>query len=206
MTDKKFTDEEIIEALDLCTQQNGSIPCYDCPRWNDDEQECKGIDYTATLDLITRQQAKIEEIVGNNDKLNIELQSMRSAANSLKMHYEEVKAEIERLSKEVDRLQAENKRLSTLAELGNKRANDYRVMRNRALKAEAENESLKTNLSIELDNFASEYDYNVKAEAYKEFAERLKEKGYFPRLSITKVVFIEDIDKLLKEMVGEDNA
>ena len=31
MNDKKFTDKEIIEALDLCTQQNGSIPCYDCP-------------------------------------------------------------------------------------------------------------------------------------------------------------------------------
>lgn len=60
MTDKKFTDEEIIEALDLCTQQNGSIPCYDCPCWNDDEQECKGIDYTATLDLIKRQKAEID--------------------------------------------------------------------------------------------------------------------------------------------------
>lgn len=61
MTDKKF-DEEIIEALDLCTQQNGSIPCYDCPCWNDDEQECEGIDYTATLDLIKRQKAEIERL------------------------------------------------------------------------------------------------------------------------------------------------
>lgn len=59
MTGKKFTDEEIIEALDLCTQQNGSIPCYDCPCWNNDEQECEGIDYTATLDLINRQKAEI---------------------------------------------------------------------------------------------------------------------------------------------------
>lgn len=62
MTDKKFTDEEIIKALDLCTQQNGSIPCYDCPCWNDDEQKCEGIDYTAALDLINRQKAEIERL------------------------------------------------------------------------------------------------------------------------------------------------
>lgn len=86
MTDKKFNDEEIIEALYLCTQQNGSIPCYNCPCWNDDEQECKGIDYTATLDLIKRQKAEIEE-------LKIENKSLRSAANCYKLHYNEARAE-----------------------------------------------------------------------------------------------------------------
>lgn len=81
MTDKKFTDEEIIEALDLCTQQNGSIPCYDCPCWNDDEQECEGIDYTATLDLIKRQKAEIE-------KLNIQLQGVWNMASLYKAESE----------------------------------------------------------------------------------------------------------------------
>ena len=38
----------------------------------------------------------------------------------------------------------------------------------------AEIEKLKTNLNIELDNFASEYDDKIKAEAYKEFAEKLE--------------------------------
>lgn len=57
-----MTDNEIVEALKLCTTQDGSIPCYDCPCWNDDEQECEGIDYTATLDLINRQKAEIEEL------------------------------------------------------------------------------------------------------------------------------------------------
>ena len=45
----------------------------------------------------------------------------------------------------INHLREENKRLSTLAELGTKRANDYRVMRDRALKAEKEVERLKTN-------------------------------------------------------------
>ena len=54
--------------------------------------------------------------------LEIEFKAMRGAANSYK---------------------AENKKLSTLAKLGNMRANDYRVMRDRALKAEKEIERLK---------------------------------------------------------------
>lgn len=83
MTDKKFTDEEIIEALDLCTQQNGSIPCYDCPCWNDDEQECKGIDYTATLDLINRQKSEIERLKGSTIVNNImEIQRIKREAKA----------------------------------------------------------------------------------------------------------------------------
>ena len=44
------------------------------------------------LDLITQQQAE-------NENLKVENQSLRSAANSLKMHYEEAQAEVERLKK-----------------------------------------------------------------------------------------------------------
>ena len=103
----------------------------------------------------------------------------------------------------IKRLQAENKRLSTLAELGNTRANDYRVMRDRALKAEAEVERLKTNLNVELENFATEYDNKIKAEAIKEFAERLKDKI---TMSPHSFISIDKwyIDNLVKEMVGEE--
>lgn len=41
----------------------------------------------ASLDLITRQQAEI-------DNLKVENQSLRSTANSLKMRYEEAQAEV----------------------------------------------------------------------------------------------------------------
>lgn len=87
MTDKKFTDEELIEALDLCTQQNGSIPCYDCPCWNDDEQKCEGIDYTALFDLINRQKAEIERL---NKKVE-ELSDVLS--DTIKIRYAEAKSE-----------------------------------------------------------------------------------------------------------------
>ena len=64
----------------------------------------------------------------------------------------------------------------------------------------AENERLKTNLNIELENFASEYDSKIKAEAYKEFADRLKK-----RFLNKNEVINNTIDNLSKEMVGEDN-
>lgn len=134
MTDKKFTDEEIIEALDLCTQQNGSIPCYDFPCWNDDEQECEGIDYTSILDLINRQKSEIEE--------------------------------------------------------------------------------LKEKLTLDFEKMESEYDGKIKAEAYKEFAERLKEhinnchsvsdEGEYVCYDCSCANVTHCIDKFVKEMVGEE--
>lgn len=49
----------------------------------------------------------------------------------------------------------------------------------------------------------------IEAEAYKEFAKRLKEKSFqsFGNYGITRdVVEVCDIDNLVKEMVGENNA
>ena len=43
-------------------------------------------------------------------------------------------------------LQAENEKLQTLSKLGNMRAQDYRIMRDRAVKAENENEKLRAEL------------------------------------------------------------
>lgn len=137
MTDKKFTDEEIIEALDLCTQQNGSIPCYDCPCWNDDEQECEGIDYTATLDLINRQ-----------------------------------KAEIERLKE--------------------------------CPKCVYEYDGEMTEYCVQgpCSNFKTVE--QIKAKAYKEFAERLKSYLLLNKKGEMSVISFENVDTLLKEMVGEE--
>lgn len=84
---------------------------------------------------------------------------------------------------------------------------------------QAENERLKENLNIELENYATEYDYKIKAEAYKEFAERLKNEiigdtaygcdtnqhtGYYDyQIKIGDIP--EYIDNLLKEMECENN-
>ena len=108
----------------------------------------------------------------------------------------------------INRLQAENKRLSTLAKLGNTRANDYRVMRDRALKAEAEIKDLQ---KVIVDDFASEYDNKIKAEAYKECIEKVKENSNKTELvcsgalvSTDYTITEEALDNLLKELVGDD--
>lgn len=58
--DCRMAKEDLM--IDVCITHDGSIPCYDCPCWNDDEQKCEGIDYTAALDLINRQKAEIERL------------------------------------------------------------------------------------------------------------------------------------------------
>ena len=106
------------------------------------------------IDLITRQQTE-------NENLKVENQSLRTAANSLKMHYEEAQVEIDSLK--IFRGYAE------------KRASDYRTMRDKYL--------------------------NAKSEAVKEFAMKLK--CGVPQE--TGVIRCSDIDNLVKEMVGENN-
>ena len=77
---------------------------------------------------------------------------------------------------------------------------------------QAENERLKK----EKDEYSYLYDKHIntafshiKSEAVKEFAERLEEKSFqsFGNYGITRdVVEVCDIDNLVKEMVGDDNA
>ena len=85
-----MTDNEIIKLLECCKKSQCS-KCYY-------SKECDG--YTQVnyaLDLITRQQAEIES-------LKVENQSLRTAGNPLKMHYEEAQAEIERLKPFEDKI------------------------------------------------------------------------------------------------------
>ena len=67
---------------------------------------------------------------------------------------------------------------------------------------QAEIEELK---KVVIDDYASEYDSKIRAEAIKEFAERLKEKYPWKGdyLYSTRRT-VENIDNLVKEMVGDD--
>ena len=135
-----MTDNEIIKALEYC-------------------KDCSANLNVEIIDLITCQQREIEN-------LKVENQSIRSAANSLKMHYEEAQAEIERLNK-------------------------------------------VTRQNQQLINALNKSYFLAKAKAYKEFANKLEEEyGIFTPLGVNwieevKAVRVSDIDKILKEMVGE---
>lgn len=107
-----MTDKEIIRALE-CYSCETIMYCEDqCPFYKKcmkDEQLSK-----YALDLITRKQAEIIRLQSMNqakldtihdlqaeiESLKVENQSLRSAANSLKMHYEETQAEIDKLNAE----------------------------------------------------------------------------------------------------------
>ena len=75
-----YTDEAIIRALECCA--NGE--CDECPY--QDNSPCKEYLNNAALTLINRQRAEIE-------RLTVDLDAMRGAANSYKMHYDNAKAE-----------------------------------------------------------------------------------------------------------------
>ena len=185
----KLTDSEIVKALPKML--NGGHGCKNC-KYDDGKGDdrcglkgCKIARYA--LDLINRQKAKIEELVGNNDKLNIELQSMRSAANSLKMHYEEVQVEIERL---------QNILICFMDALGKVR------------KVDDIDEISLIPLMSELNK---QYRAELKAEAYKECVEKVKEYiDTHEHLTCEECECVpiskNGLDNLLKELVGDNNG
>ena len=169
-----MTDKEIIKDLECCAN------CEDCFYGITncslgEEVECRSLLAQNALDLITRQQAEI-------DNLKVENQSLRSAANSLKMHYEEAQAEVERLES----------------------ANDEKFRQWDMLAEKAKQHY------ADLYNEAKDI---LKAEAYKEFAEKLKEKASKMEMACCGAIIRRDytineetLDNLVKEMVGDDNA
>ena len=191
MTDKKLTDGEIIKACNNCLHYEACKGTYYSAKGDEDilydfDGEMyanSGCEDFQDKDLINRQKAiieKSEKVEHFADKaietanaeienLKVENQSLRSAANSLKMHYEEARTKIESLK--IFRGYAE------------KRESDYKTMRDKYL--------------------------NAKSEAYKEFAERLKEQAEVYTDSAEDVfilaVGISKIDNLLKELMGENN-
>jgi hypothetical protein len=62
---------------------------------------------------------------------------------------------------------------------------------------QAENERLKENLNIDLENFATEYDNKIKAEAYKEFADKVCDE-------ITDAII--NNGKVIKERIEKHNV
>ena len=143
-----MTDNEIIKALECCKKAKINQDCVvlKCPFST--EYGCNiGLENlrNEALDLINRQKAEIEN-------LKVENQSLRTAANSLKMHYEEAQAEIE----------------------------NYK------------------HLDVILHTAIDKLTANIKSEAIKEFAERLKEKFSIADCIVT--VNNNDIDDLVEEM------
>lgn len=111
----------------------------------------------------------------------------------------------------INRLQAQNK---DLAETVHNLTIEKDALFDKVEELKVEIERLKTNLNVELENFATEYDNKIKAEAYKECIKKVKNyiKAHCnpygkPDFDYdTSIKILNFIDKLAKEMVGDDNA
>ena len=80
-----MNDNDIIKALECCVNNDRCEECPINPNYGN-YGYCTNLALTHALDLIRQQKAEI-------DRLETELQAMRSAANSLKMHYQTARAD-----------------------------------------------------------------------------------------------------------------
>lgn len=159
-----MTDSEIIKALEYCISDNDNH-CTGCVALKNGI-DC-ALEYSMILDLINRQQAEI-------DRLNIELKTMRGAANGFK-------AEVERLQK------AE----CSFAEAGGKLVVQYKQAKEQICRLQADKDTLIRNYS------------NCQKELLKEFAEQVKTAFYAEFDELIPSIMADKIDEIYKEMVGE---
>ncbi len=131
MDKQRLTDEQVIKALECCKSENGN-DCEDCPCQNITYEQgnggCCNALMESALDIINRLKAENEkkskavvkaaqEVVD----IKIELKSMRSAANSLKMHlkkYQDIESIINEFWTGLEKLSMfKGKKKPTLEEL-----------------------------------------------------------------------------------------
>ena len=180
MTDKKLTDNEIIKALD-------ESEVFLRNRVKDGQpiklNECDVGILRNISQVCAKAYDEIDRLQTENKNLKVENQSLRSAANSLKMHYEEAQAEIESLK--IFRGYAE------------KRASDYKTMRDKYLNAKTE--AYKEFAETVIDRVEKA---KVKYQRLcKEQGEEMEEHMHIHFNGIIGI-----INNLLKELVGDDNA
>lgn len=166
MTDKKYTNEDIISSLKIiATTRN----CNECKirncKWG--TCNCEQITANAALDLFNRQQTEIERLRKEVNLVSIQFQDLQEL-------YEKAKVEIERLEKETE----DKERVY----------NDEFCLR----------KEWKTKCQELLEEKQT-----AKSEAYKEFAEKLKEfmHNKFKALDEYEFEYIteRDIDKFVRE-------
>ncbi len=186
-----MTDNEIIKALECCSNKN-AMHCSECSYY-DHSATCILMLVSDALDLINRLQSEKEALINGQETLQkyiaeqkAEIADLQDEIKCEKETNEHLSAENIALQKECDYQKAEIERLT---EAGKEAVSCFTRM-----------ESLYKIKCKELEI--------ARAEAIKEFAERLK--GLLSlnvRLSNEDYLDIAtDIDNLVKEMVGDDRA
>ena len=99
MTDKKFTDEEIIKALECCTKAvSGVRKCEKCPLYT--KFQCLYAIKVYALDLINRQKAENERLQKEVNLVSIQFQDLQERIDEVKT--EAYKEFAEKLKRHID--------------------------------------------------------------------------------------------------------
>jgi hypothetical protein len=70
MTDKEYTDVEIIEILEHCCTDE--LSCESCPAYDAPTKDCNGVNWFDILQLVKRQKAEIEELKRQIENIELE--------------------------------------------------------------------------------------------------------------------------------------
>ena len=82
MTEHKFTDEEVIKALECCKDAD----CVNCPRWSEEWYSGQCADFLpSVLDLINRQKAEVA--YWQDTAANAKREAIKEFAERLKKYY-----------------------------------------------------------------------------------------------------------------------
>lgn len=183
-----MTDNEIIKALECCCKNNN---CEGCPLdYLTFSSQCASELAIKSLDLINRQQEDIERLQSMNrakldtihdlqadtNKLKEQLQNVTEKFNCQQTVYADLSKIIKNQKEEIVRLEYENEILSKNADT-----------------------AFQDGLNEAQDLYAEQVKDEIKSEAIKEFAERLKKE-----LGFGHYIQPDQIDNLVKEMVGEE--
>lgn len=131
MTDKKLTDEDVVEGLERCISTTTDKACAGCPfnKQNLCDKDQWALERYA-LDLIKRQQEDIErlhsmncakldtihDLQANTDKLKKQLQDITEKFNCQQTVYTDLSKIIKDQKKEIAKVKCENEILSINAD------------------------------------------------------------------------------------------
>ena len=204
--DKKLTDSEIVKALECCPKNVKCEQCSLCGTSN-----CMNKLSVFALDLINRLQAendklkKAKYIFSTVDYCADDLDKALKENEQLKADCENYKQVAENQQKvtldkgfEIKRLKEENERLKIISL---RFLEEMRVWGNKN-NIDTTNFSMIPILESEKESLVKQ----IKAEAYKEFAERLKELFPSDNEPYQYWEIHEGADNLLKELVGDENG
>lgn len=183
-----MTDEQIVKALECCVRYENHLACRGCPFSGGICEEDGLALQKHSLALIKRQQA-------DKERLEIELQTMRIAANSYKSRVQTLEMDNAQLHSDIVNANQNLDHINRLFEKAKQKlANTYKELQKAKAEIEELQEILGGTAKVQSQTCAV-----VRVKAVREFAERLKKKAYLNNYCVN-VVTNDEIDNLVKEM------